>query len=133
MQKLKDPEVRKALSIGSICTLSYLACYFARNILSGITPQMLEQNVFPLDFIGAMSTTWMLCYATGQMINGTLGDIIPAKYMVSGGLIMAGVCNLIIPLNDTQGIVLAAYGMSGFFLSMIYGPIVRTVAHNTLR
>lgn len=131
MQKLKDIEVRKAISLGAVCTLSYLACYFARNLLSAVTPYMLEGG-YSVEFIGLLSTAWMLCYAIGQLINGFVGDHVPAKYMAGGGLCLAGVCNLLLYLFNTEGVMLPAYALSAFFLSMIYAPIVKLVAENTL-
>ena len=128
---LKNTEVRKAISMGAVCALSYLACYFARNLLSAVTPYMLEGG-FTVEFIGVMSTACMLSYAIGQLINGFIGDHVPAKFMISGGLCFSGVCNLLLHLFATEGVMLPAYALSGFFLSMIYAPIVKLVAENTL-
>ena len=33
---------KNAVLIGSLCSVSYLAVYMARNILSAVTPQMVE-------------------------------------------------------------------------------------------
>ena len=35
---------KKAIMIGSLCSVSYLAVYIARNILGAVTPQMVEQG-----------------------------------------------------------------------------------------
>lgn len=127
----KDIEVKKAVSLGGVCMLSYLACYFARNLLSAVTPQMLE-NGFTVDQVGLMSTACMLTYAVGQLINGFLGDTVPTKYMVSGGLLFSGVCNLALPLLPTVTAITVAYSASGFFLSMLFAPITKVVAENTI-
>lgn len=124
-------EVRKAFLLGAICMFSYLACYYARNILSAVSPRMVEDSRFTLEFIGLMSTANMLTYAFGQLINGMSGDRIKAKYMVSGGLILSAVCNLVIPFA-AENLVLLAYSLSGFFLAMIFAPITKVVAENTL-
>ncbi|MBE7014206.1 MAG: MFS transporter [Ruminococcaceae bacterium] len=94
---------------------SYLACYYARNILSAVSPKMVESSQFTLEFIGLMSTINMLTYASGQLLNGALGDFIKAKYMVSGGLILSAVCNFIIPFSS-YNMILFSYSLSGFFL-----------------
>jgi predicted MFS family arabinose efflux permease len=52
--------------------------------------------------------------------------------MISFGLILAGVTNFIFPM--ILHLPLAAkltYGMTGFFLSMIYAPMTKVVAENT--
>ena len=33
---------KNAVYIGTLCSISYLAVYIARNILSAVTPQMVE-------------------------------------------------------------------------------------------
>ena len=42
MSMLKNEKVRNAVMIGTLCSISYLGVYFARNILSVVTPQIIE-------------------------------------------------------------------------------------------
>ena len=86
MKMLKDQKVMNAIMIGSLCSISYLAVYFARNILSAVTPQIVEQGVFTTEYIGSMSSMYFIFYAVGQLINGAIGDKIKARYL-SGKLI----------------------------------------------
>ncbi len=68
----------------------------------------------------------------GQLINGMIGDKIKAKYMLSCGLFFAGIMNLVFSrVANIAGASLLAYGLSGFCLAMIYGPMTKTVAENT--
>ena len=123
---------KKAVLLGGMCAVSYLAVYVARNILSAVSPQMIESGGFTNENIGTLSSVFFISYATGQLINGSVGDKIKAKWMVSMGLLFAGVCNLLFSL--LSGSVIAAYisyAATGFFLSMIYGPITKVVAENT--
>lgn len=123
---------KKAIFIGSLCSLSYLAVYVARNILSSVTPQILEQGVFTTEQIGSLSSLFFISYAVGQLINGTIGDKIKAKVMISLGLVLAGVSNLVFFLLASHPIAPSvAYAFTGFFLSMIYGPMTKVVAENT--
>ncbi|MBQ3084978.1 MAG: MFS transporter [Clostridia bacterium] len=125
-------QAKHAIYIGTLCSVSYLAVYFARNILSAVTPQMVEGGGFTNEYIGTVSSVYLVCYAVGQLINGMLGDKIKAKYMISGGLLFAGIFNLIfskVAVNPTAAI--AVYGLTGFCLSMIYGPMTKVVAENT--
>ncbi len=121
-----------AVAIGFLCSLSYLAVYFARNILSTCSPQMIAGGYSEV-FIGKVSSTYFVFYAIGQLINGAIGDRVKARYMISMGLLMAGISNFI--FSKIAGITpLAAqiaYGMTGFFLAMIYAPMMKVVAENT--
>jgi len=128
----KRKKVRNAILIGGLCSISYLAVYFARNILGAVTPQMLEEGVFTTEFMGTVSSVYFICYAVGQLINGIVGDKIKAKYMISFGLLLAGICNIaFVRLTAYPTAVCVAYGLTGFFLAMIYGPMTKVVAENT--
>ena len=128
----KREKVRNAILIGGLCSISYLAVYFARNILGAVTPQMLEEGVFTTEFMGTVSSVYFICYAVGQLINGIVGDKIKAKYMISFGLLLAGICNIaFVRLTAYPTAVCVAYGLTGFFLAMIYGPMTKVVAENT--
>ena len=127
-----SPAAKKALMIGMMCSLSYLAVYIARNILGAVSPQMIESGAFTTENIGTLSSVYFITYAVGQLINGRIGDKIKPKYMISLGLIMAGVCNLLFSrLVSSPVSSYIIYGMTGYFLSMIYGPMTKTVAENT--
>ncbi|MBQ7793094.1 MAG: MFS transporter [Clostridia bacterium] len=132
MNFFSNKEAIKAIYIGFLCTVSYLGCYFARNILGVVTPQMLDENILTIESIGAMSTGFMILYAAGQLVNGRIGDIIKTKYMVSVGIVFAGICNIIIAMTDSPTAAIFVYSLSGLFLSMIYAPIMKVVAENTL-
>ncbi len=130
--KVKNYKVRNAIMIGCMCSISYLAVYFARNILGAVSPQMIEDGVFTKPNIGTMSSIYFISYGVGQLINGTIGDKIKGKYMISVGLAMAGVCTLLFSLfAHSLYAAYVVYGMTGFFLAMIYGPMTKIVAENT--
>jgi len=122
---------KHAILIGTLCSVPYFAVYNARNILSAVTPQMVEGG-YSEQAIGAISSLYFIFYAFGQLINGAIGDRIKAKWMIAVGLFGAGVCNLIFShVAANQAAAMAAYAMTGFFLSMIYGPMTKVVSENT--
>lgn len=126
-----SPNAKKAIYIGSLCSVSYLAVYIARNILGAVTPQMIEGG-YSESFIGTVSSVYFICYAIGQLINGAIGDKIHAKWMIFMGLVGAGIANIVFSLVATAAIwAVIAYGCTGFFLSMIYGPMTKVVSENT--
>jgi len=126
-----SPAAKKALMLGSMCSLSYLAVYIARNILGAVSPQMEAGGAFTKESIGMLSSIYFTCYAVGQLINGMIGEKIKSKYMISFGLILAGVCNFLLPqLSGSLLATYASYGATGFFLSMIYAPMTKVVAEN---
>lgn len=132
MTDRKKTDIRNAILIGVMCSISYLAVYFARNTLSAVSPSMIEGGNFTEKNIGTLSSIYFITYAVGQLINGALGDKIKSKYMISVGLVLAGVSNIVFSLADGSLITsYIAYAACGFFLSMIYGPMTKVVAENT--
>ena len=86
MNMLKNSSVRNAVFIGTLCSVSYLGVYFARNILSVVTPQIIESGAYTEEYIGSIASMFFTFYAVGQLINGLVGDKIKARYMISFGL-----------------------------------------------
>ncbi|MBQ4139909.1 MAG: MFS transporter [Clostridia bacterium] len=122
---------KNAICLGSLCSVAYFAVYIARNILSAVTPHMVADG-YTEEYIGSVSSLYLLFYAFGQLINGAIGDKIKAKYMLSFGLFFAGVTNLLLPvIIEKPNAAMIVYGMTGFFLSMIYGPMTKVVSENT--
>jgi len=127
-----SPEAKKAFQIGSLCSTAYLAVYVARNILGSVSPQMIAEGIFTEAQIGTLSSVYFISYAVGQLINGIIGNTIKGKYMISLGLIFAGVCNALFSLCAGSIVPSTiAYAMTGFSLAMIYAPMTKVVSENT--
>ena len=123
---------RKAFMLGGLCSIAYLAVYIAKNALSACTPQITQAGAFTTEQIGTLSSVYFIVYAIGQLINGAIGDRIKAKYMISFGLILSSIGLLALPrLSSHPLYAYIAYGSTGFFLAMIYGPMTKVVAENT--
>ncbi len=124
-------KAKNAIFLGTLCSISYLAVYIARNLLGAVTPKMTAE-AFTLEYIGEITAVYFLAYAAGQLINGVIGDWIKAKYMISLGLFMAGITNFVFVLiSDHPYAAMIAYAWTGFSLSMIYGPMTKMVAEST--
>lgn len=128
---MKDKNVRNAILIGTLCFFSYLGVYFARNIMSAVAPQIIEKGIFSEKFIGNISSGFFICYAIGQLFNGLIGDRIKSRYMMSFGLLLAGICTGIFPyVVHERVITYLMYALMGFFLAMIYAPMTKLIAEN---
>lgn len=125
-------KARGAIYLGTLCSVAYFAVYVARNVLGAVTPKMTADS-FTLDYIGVISALYLLAYAIGQLINGVIGDIIKAKYMICLGLLSAGVANVVFVwlAPGYPNLAPIAYTWTGFSLSMIYGPMTKVVADST--
>ena len=131
MKLTLSQNAKNAIKLGTLCSISYFAVYIARNVLSPVTNQMLNEG-FNEAYFGLISSVFLLSYACGQLINGFIGHKIPAKFMLFIGLLGAGCTYIIFPFIAHNKIgSMFTYGITGFFLSMIYSPMVKLVAENT--
>ncbi len=122
---------KNAFIIGGTCTAAYMFVYFVRNILSVVSPEMIESGALTEAQIGSLSSAFFITYAIGQLINGIIGDKIKGKYMMSIGLILAGISSLSFSIkNASFTVIYVAYALCGYFLSMMYGPMTKLVAEN---
>lgn len=130
---IKDKE--KSLGtflIGGMCSAAYLGVYIVRNLLSTCSPQMIQSGQVSNAGIGLISSAFFMTYAVGQLLHGVIGDRVKGKYMVSIGMIMASVCNwLMLKAIGIEKIAVLVYGALGFFLAMVYAPMVKTISENT--
>jgi len=125
-------ERAKAFQIGVVCIFSYLASYYMRNILSVSTPGMLETGIFTKEIVGTLSSVYFLVYAIGQLINGVIGDKVKPKNMVLCGLCLCGIASIMFSYTSSIPVWIALFSLMGFALSMLRGPLVKTIAENTL-
>jgi sugar phosphate permease len=124
-------QAKNAILIASMCSFAYLAVYISRNMLGSITPAMIEAG-FTEEYLGKISSFYLVFYAVGQLINGALGDRIKAKWMVCVGLAGAGLMTFVFMSSVTTPLAaMISYGCAGFFLSMIYGPMTKMISENT--
>lgn len=124
-------EIHKAAQIGVACVSSYMVSYYMRNVLSVSSPEMLGTGMFTKEFLGVLSSVYMLFYAIGQLINGVIGDIVKPKIMIVGGMISCGLASIFFSLIDQPTIQIAFFALLGFALSMLRGPLVKTISENT--
>jgi len=124
-------ENKKAFAIGVVCIVSYIVTYYLRNILSVMSPQLVEDGIFTLEHIGVLSSVQMLFYAGGQLINGFIGDFLSPKKMVLSGLCISGVVMAVIPFSGNAFVRIALFAIFGFAVSMLRGPLMKIIAENT--
>ena len=119
------------LSLGTICFLSYNACYTGRSILSAIMPEMAQETGFSSSTLGLWGSMFFFTYGIGQVINGLIGDRIRAKWMVSLGLFLSGIVIALSACTASSIVGGLCWAACGFLLSMLWGPLAKVIAENT--
>ena len=120
----------KALKIGCTCVGTYLLSYCTRNLLSVSSLGIVQNGVMDKETLGMLSSVYFMIYAFGQLINGIIGDRVRPKFMVLSGLTLSGVAAIAFSSVQTRGAWLLFYALMGFGMSMLRGPLVRTISEN---
>ena len=131
MENKKASALRSAVQIGTVCVSSYVVSYYMRNVLSVTSPDMLKTGLFTKEFLGSLSSVYMLFYAIGQLINGIMGDIVKPKLMIVGGMVLCGFSSLFFSFSENPAVQIFLFAIIGFSLSMLRGPLVKTISENT--
>ena len=112
--------------------VTYLTYYLGRVNFS-IAKGSIEAeypSVINTEILGLIGTLFFIMYATGQFVNGALGDKFGARKLVSFGLIVSAAINILMGFsNGLVSMMMLLWGMNGFFQAMGWAPSVKTVAN----
>ena len=122
--------IKKAVGMGFVSTFAYLVSYYTRNVLSVVTPNMLETGEFSADFIGLLSSVYLFLYALEQPIVGFVGDRVNPRYMISIGLTVTGIVNIAFPFVPYAWMQVACFALMGMGLSMFKSPVIKMISEN---
>lgn len=111
-----------------LCWSAYACAYLVRTNLSIALPDMMSSFHWSNTSAGLISSVFFWCYAVGQLINGFIGDKFNSRYFIFMGLSVAAVINIIVGFSSNYFLILLLWGINGFFLSTLWGPLVRTTA-----
>ena len=126
-------EAKKAFKICFLCVTTYIVNYYIRHILSVLTPSILSEGIYSKAYLALLSSTYMIVYAFGQLINGFIGDRVKPKYMLLAGLFLSSVSLTVFPfIGDKYYVGILCFIIMGIGLSMMRGPLVKAISENTL-
>ena len=131
----------KAKAIAWLFTLVYFGSYMTRknfdvmlriitNDFADATKISTEEINITLSF---MITSLLVSYGIGQVVCGFLGDKVKPQYMLTAGLAIAAVANVVIAIpavSQLDNIVVMSiiWGINGFAHSMLWPPMVRIMS-----
>ncbi len=119
---------RNSHKVFALCFFAYAAIYVGRKNFGACMNAMIGEGIIDKTYGGAILTAFLAAYATGQMVNGMLGDRFSPKNMISLGLMGAGCVNVIMGLNYFPGLFIVLWCMCGVFCSMLWSPVIRCMA-----
>lgn len=109
--------------------LAYASAYLCRANLSIVLPKMIRDLNLSKINAGLIGSFFFWAYAIGQLVNGYIGDKVNSRYFVFGGLLLASFMNLMVGFSSNLVIIIILWTFNGFSLSMLWGPIIKTLSH----
>lgn len=108
-----------------LCWFVYFSSYLGRLNYSSAMTVMLEDGVLTKTQAGFISMIYFFAYGVGQCLNGFAGDRIDPKRMVSCGLMVSALMNVVMTFARSFPLMAAAWLINGYAQSTIWPPIIR--------
>lgn len=112
------------------CWFTYLTAYLCRvNFSSAMSGLTLERGL-SAEHLGIVGAVFYGIYACGQLVNGYIGDKVPANRFILLAISGTLLCNLGMSFAANLGMMLLLWGLNGVFQSMFWSTIIRVLAQN---
>ena len=108
-----------------LCALLYFSSYLLRNNFAAMLVRICEDMGQPKTALAVVVTAMTVCYGTGQLINGLVGDKIAPRYMLMCGVTIAGLTNIAMFFCTAIPVMAAVWAVNGLANSMLWAPLVR--------
>jgi len=109
--------------------ISYAMFYIGRVNMSIAIPGIINEFGYTKTIMGGVLTALFAAYALGQFVHGQLGDKFGGRIMISLGLLLSGVFNLLFGFSSTFTIMVVIWALNGYVQSMGWAPSVKIIAN----
>lgn len=132
---MSDKMIRSRRMLAFLCCAAYFASYMTRinyaAVRLAIADELALTNPELVMELGLAISAVSVSYGFGQFLSGLLGDRLSPVFLVCVGLGGAMLCNLLMPVFYPSVYLMAvAWGVNGFFQSLIRPPLGRIIAAN---
>lgn len=111
--------------IGWLCTIVYFISYLTRLNFGAVVSNIAETTLIPETELSLAPTALFVTYGIGQLISGFLGDRIQPKYLVSSGLVVTSIMNVLVPFCSSATLMSVFWGINGVAQAFMWPPIVK--------
>lgn len=123
MSKLQNKkDIRKAALIFAV---TYMVSYITRINYGAVISEMIKDTGFTKSALSLPITLSCITYGAGQIVSGICGDKFSPNRLVSYGLIVTTVMNLLIPLCANPYQMIGVWCINGFAQSFMWPPLVK--------
>lgn len=106
-------------------SVTYMISYITRINYGAIISEMESATHFSRSMLSMALTGSFITYGVGQIVSGICGDKFSPKKLLSCGLTVTVLMNLLIPVCKSPYQMLAVWCVNGFAQSFLWPPLVR--------
>ena len=119
---------KEVSALGLLFAFTYMVSYMTRTNFGAIISEMERATQYPRELLSVALTGSFITYGIGQIISGVIGDRVSPKKLVTIGLILTTVMNLMIPLCPNPYLMILCWCVNGFAQSFMWPPIVKLMS-----
>lgn len=119
---------KRKLTVFMIMYFAYTAIYVARVNLSMAGPDMIASGVIDTVELGLLGSVFSTIYSVGRLINGTLSDKNPPWAMITTGLAIAGISNILISFFPPFIGIFLLWTANSYAQSMLWSSVLCIVS-----
>lgn len=108
--------------------LAYTSVYIARLNLSMAGPGLIDRGIIDTAQLGALGSVFSVIYAAGRLVNGSIGDRTPPWIMLTCGLVLAGISNMLVSLFPPFYGIFILWGANAYAQSMLWSSVLCVVS-----
>lgn len=124
----ENKKISRSTVLFVICFFAYMMSYISRLPFSALINSMVADGVIEKSFAGTVSTAYMLCYGSGQLVFGRLSSKMSPAIFMGVGLICAGLANIGMALSSSYYLFLVFWAACGIFNAMLWPSLTRAFA-----
>ena len=113
-----------------LCCLVYFTSYITRINYGAAIVEIVSFMGIKSSVAGIAVTCSFISYGVGQLISGFLGDRINPKLLVSIGLIITAIANIMVALVGSIYAIIVIWTINGFAQSLMWPPLVKIMTQS---
>ncbi len=125
---MKNNISKKAKGIAFLCMAVYFASYIMRNNFAVMLVKICSDMNVEKSALAIVITGMTVAYGVGQVLSGFLGDRIPPFLIISGGLLLAVACNVVMFFSVSIPLMTVIWSINGVAHALLWPPIVKLLS-----
>lgn len=133
MQLTKHNATNRPYSFWSDYVLSLMLCFyslyfFSRANFPYATPLLESELKFDKETIGLILTIWSFAHSIGRLLNGFISEYFHPRKLMAFGLLLSGICNLLLAYSYSFTSFAILWGLCGLFQSIGWPQCVKLMS-----